>query len=73
MKYTNSKDGIKRTSIRVIIRLDEEDIEFIRRTLKERGEPTTDAAVREFVNSRTEYEHQYEHEDIPREKWNQYT
>ena len=51
MRYTRSSDGKMRTSVRVILRLDRQDVEQIRRKLRQLGEPADDKAVRAFVNS----------------------
>lgn len=54
MKYTNSKDGVQRTSIQIIIRLDRLEVAGIRRYLAKKGESFSDKAVKEFVASCTE-------------------
>lgn len=51
MRYSRSADGKLRTSVRVILRFDREDIAAIRRKLREGGHRADDKAIRRFIES----------------------
>lgn len=55
VKFTESSDGLDRTTINVKIRLDREEISQIKKYLRDREEPYSDTAVIDFVKSLTEF------------------
>jgi hypothetical protein len=55
MKFVARKDGIERTTILVEIALDRDEVAEIKAYLKQNGESYSDASVKRFVRTCTEY------------------
>ena len=54
MKYTQSQDGIMRTSIKLDLRLSESEINLIKGFLVGIGKSTKEKDIREFLKNRLE-------------------
>lgn len=56
MRYTKGKDGNNYVSVKVVIRVSDQEVRDIKEYLKAKGLPFNDSAVKEYVNSCTEYQ-----------------